>query len=444
MHEDIQYKTLQQEQKQLHRKYLEELKGGHTNPDIATLRDLTESGAHWESNPLSRSKKVILAIENKPNNTTMDNTKQIISEEDGIRAEAASKIKAAVKRNENKNDIQSMKSILNKRIEANKFKDELKDIFETDNKINNAAIKIQNAVRGKRAVKEMKMQKESKAAIEQFIKEDKAANTLQNAVKTKIINKKVSGIILKAKERDAANTIQNAVKGHQARKEAINNLIDKSEKTQATITLQKAFKGHQARKELGNKINNVARQQQIKNMQNEIMAQGAVNDMVDNAVNQSAARTIQTATRGYNARNELGNRINAAEQQQAKSTLSSAIKSRKARQELTAQKQQFNPIDYQDKLRASKKTYQNQVLDYTKRRDKPLTETQSKKLKYATKRVNSISKLTEKRKQPGRPPGRDPEARPTTSRLSTASNRLSTASTLPPDSPGAAFTPHKK
>ncbi len=40
-------------------------------------------------------------------------------------------------------------------------------------------------------------------------------------------------------------------------------------------------------------------------MQNKIMAQGAVNDMVDNAVNQSAARTTQTATRGHNARNEV-------------------------------------------------------------------------------------------------------------------------------------------
>ena len=166
--------------------------------------------------------------------------------------------------------------------------------------------------------------------------------------------------------------------------------------------------------------------------------------MVDNAVNQSAARTIQTATRGHNARNELGNRINAAEQTQAKNTLSSAVKSRKARQELTAKQQQFNPIDYQDTLRANKKTYQNQILDYTKRRSQPITKNQSEKLKYATKRVNSISNLTEKRKQPGRPPGRDPEARPASSRLSTASNRLSTASTLPPDSPGAAFTPRKK
>jgi len=409
-HEDIIYKDFQQEQKQLQRKYLEDIKGGHTNPDIATLRDLTESGAHWESNPLSRSKKVILARENEPNTKMMDNIKQIIREEDGIRAEAANKIKAAVKRNENKNGIQSVKSILNKRIAARKteIQDELKDIFETDNKVKNAATKIQSVVKGHKARNIIKMQKESNAAIEQIKLEDNAVNTLKNAIRTKIINKKVSGIILKARERKAANILQGAVKGHQARKEAINNLIDKSEKTQATITLQNALKGHQARKELGNKINTMTRQKQIKNMQNEIMAQGAVNDMVDNAVNQSAARTIQTATRGYNARNELGNRINAAEQTQAKNTLSSAIKSRKARQELTTKQQQFNPIDYQDALRANKKTYQNQILDYTTRRPQPIKETQAKKLKYATKRVNSISKLTEKRKQPGRPPGRPP------------------------------------
>ena len=100
--EDIEYRYLQQQQKQLQRKHLEELKGGHTNPDISTLRDLTESGAHWESNPLSRSKKVILAKTNKPDNTMMENIKQIIREEDGIRADAASTIKAYAKRTKNK------------------------------------------------------------------------------------------------------------------------------------------------------------------------------------------------------------------------------------------------------------------------------------------------------------------------------------------------------
>ena len=120
--EDLEFRYFQQEQKQLQRKYLEELKGGHTNPDISTLRDLTDSGAHWESNPLSRSKKAIAIRENTPiNNNMMDNIRQIIAEEDGIRAKAASKIKAAIKRNENKPGIEAMKSLLNKRIASTKI-----------------------------------------------------------------------------------------------------------------------------------------------------------------------------------------------------------------------------------------------------------------------------------------------------------------------------------
>ena len=157
----------------------------------------------------------------------------------------------------------------------------------------------------------------------------------------------------------------------------------------------------------------------------------------------SNCNNIQTAIRGHQAKNELGNRINAVEQQQAKNTLSSAIKSKKARQEVSTQKAAFNPIDYQDKIRANKKTFQNQVLDYTTRRQQPITQEQARTLKRATKRVNSITTLAEKRKQPGRP-ARDQTSFFPSSRLSTASNRLSTASTLPPDSPGAAFTPQKK
>ena len=119
--EDLEYRFLQQEQKQLQRKHLENLKGGHTNPDISALQDLTDSGAHWESNPVSRSKKAIAVWENtSANNTMMDNIKQIIREEDGIRAEAVSKIKARIRANANKNGIASMKSLLDKRIAAKK------------------------------------------------------------------------------------------------------------------------------------------------------------------------------------------------------------------------------------------------------------------------------------------------------------------------------------
>jgi hypothetical protein len=109
---------------------------------------------------------------------------------------------------------------------------------------------------------------------------------------------------------------------------------------------------------------------------------------------------------------------------------------------MTTQKAAFNPIDYQDKISASKKTFQNQRLDYTTRRPQLITQIQSKKLNNATRKVNSMTSSTEKRKQPGRP-ARDQSFFPS-SRLSTASTRLSTASTLPPDSPGAAFTPKKK
>ncbi len=55
---------LRQEQKQLQRKHLENVKDGFTNPDVSELRDLTESGSHWESNPYSRSKKVMRVKEN--------------------------------------------------------------------------------------------------------------------------------------------------------------------------------------------------------------------------------------------------------------------------------------------------------------------------------------------------------------------------------------------
>ena len=102
-------------------------------------------------------------------------------------------------------------------------------------------------------------------------------------------------------------------------------------------------------------------------------------------------------------------RIEAKEAKKVKAatTIEQALKNRKARQELKAKQQSFNPIDYQDKLRVNKKSFVNQVDDYTKRRKPPLNEIQSKKLDTAQKRIESIKQLLEKRKQPGRPPGRD-------------------------------------
>jgi hypothetical protein len=45
--ENPEYRFLQQEQKQLQRKYREDIKGGHTNHDTSQLHDLSDSGAHW-------------------------------------------------------------------------------------------------------------------------------------------------------------------------------------------------------------------------------------------------------------------------------------------------------------------------------------------------------------------------------------------------------------
>ena len=90
-------------------------------------------------------------------------------------------------------------------------------------------------------------------------------------------------------------------------------------------------------------------------------------------------------------------------------TIEHALKNRKARQEFKENKELFNPIDYQDKLRVNKKTFVNQVADYTTRRKPPLNEKQSKKLDTAQNRVESIKQLLEKRKQSGRPPGRPPD-----------------------------------
>ena len=83
--------------------------------------------------------------------------------------------------------------------------------------------------------------------------------------------------------------------------------------------------------------------------------------------------------RGQLARNELGNRINAAEQTQAITALQSAFRNNKARNEIAQNRKPFNPIDCQDKIRANKKTFQNQLSDYSERRPQPLKEHQAKK-----------------------------------------------------------------
>ena len=113
--DDVYDDIIQQEQKQLQRKYKEQLKGGYTNPDIENLSHLTESAAHWEANPLSRSKKWARLKENEgmqaARNDTANRVLNIIGEENAIRANAASKIKAAIKsKNESKTMLNKTKA----------------------------------------------------------------------------------------------------------------------------------------------------------------------------------------------------------------------------------------------------------------------------------------------------------------------------------------------
>ena len=83
----------------------------------------------------------------------------------------------------------------------------------------------------------------------------------------------------------------------------LNRKVERQQKTNRLMTsLKQDYRNEQ---DLRNQANNAARQQKIKSMQNEIMAQGAVNDMVDNAVNQSSATKIQSAVRNRNARKEV-------------------------------------------------------------------------------------------------------------------------------------------
>ena len=298
-----------------------------------------------------------------------------------------------------------------------------------DNAVNqSAATTIQSAVRNRNALNETIGRAQKKVAATKIQSAVRNRNAINETIKRAKIKETLNNATENTRKQDAAATkIQSAVRNKKAINKFATEYVKKVRNTPISISTQPPRPSTQPMIDL---ISDNVSRNVVKNAINKI------------AKKQSASTTIQTAMRGHLARNELGNRINAAEQQQAKNTLSSAVKSKRARQELSTQKTTFNPIDYQDKIRANKKTFQNQVLDYTTRRPQPITQEQAKKLSKATKRINSITTLAEKRKQPGRP-ARDQSFFPS-SRLSTASNRLSTPSTLPPDSPGAAFTPQKK
>ena len=210
----------------------------------------------------------------------------------------------------------------------------------------------------------------------------------------------------------AANKLQNAFRNHRAQNELIDRAANRITENHAAQTIQNQFRNHRAINEAMNRAENKIIQQQNK-----------------------AATKLQNVVRSHQAKKEVRNKIltQSSNENSAARTIQSALKNRRARKELTQNREQFNPIDYQDRIRANKKTFQNQVSDYSERRPQPLKEHQAKKLRIAKKHIESINELTEQRKQTGRPPG--PSSR--------AISRLSSASTIQPSSP-AAFTPKPK
>ena len=126
-------------------------------------------------------------------------------------------------------------------------------------------------------------------------------------------------------EFDIENVLKNMRHETNARTEAaqkIKDMIKLKQTEKSRHTLQKVVKER------------IARDKQINRMQNEIMAQGTVNDMVDNAVEHSAARTIQSATRNNKAIKEVAKRYTDKQVQK----LQSAVRNHNARKEVKQQK----------------------------------------------------------------------------------------------------------
>jgi hypothetical protein len=160
----------------------------------------------------------------------MDNIKQIIAEEDGIRAKAASKIKAAIKRNENRPAIESMKSLLNKRIAATKISkvvrghkvrkqlpeimedydrqqmiDRINQVEQRANQMSDAAIKIQKRFRqNKRKTTPITISNESPTTT------IKPAELIADNVSRNVVKRSMNNII-KKQQTTAAARLQSAL-----------------------------------------------------------------------------------------------------------------------------------------------------------------------------------------------------------------------------------------
>ena len=135
-------------------------------------------------------------------------------------------------------------------------------------RLNESATKIQKILRGKKA----RMQTEEKKYINQISKE-----LDENMARTR--NEEI---------------------------ERLNELDQILRHDSAITQLQKYVRRNKVIKDIHDNTRQAkSRQATIDRMQNEIRAQGAVNDMIDNAVEHSNARRIQNQFRNHRAQNEL-------------------------------------------------------------------------------------------------------------------------------------------
>ena len=210
------------------------------------------------------------------------------------------------------------------------MQNELRDIFENDRQ-QNAANKIQNAIRIKKAKKEVDQQYLSKYVAIPIQKTYKGYKTRKTLKENKPISEEVvrdmQNQIVKQQEpfQKAGLKIQKVVRGHNTRKKLpdimlesdINNIMNKINQTEqranrmnkAASTIQKKIRENKRNKPII--ISSSATRPSLSSIHyqtNENMAKDIVNEIVGGVVPTSSATKIQSAIRNKNARNKANSK----------------------------------------------------------------------------------------------------------------------------------------
>jgi hypothetical protein len=283
----------------------------------------------------------------------MDNIRQIIREEDGIRAEAASKIKARIKANVNKNDIDSMKSLLNKRIAAKKIGATIKQkaVQQEYNETTEAAKKLGAAIK-------------QRAIQQKYIEAPGAATKIQKVVRGHKIRKQLPEII---EEHDR----QQIIKKINETEQRANKIGD------AAITIQKRFRQNK-RKTTPITISNEPQTSTI-NPTN-LIADNVSRNVIKNSLNkivrkQNAATTLQNAIRTRTAKRDMMKQRQLVGEEQLRQM-----------EEEVRQREAAKAKAIKDANEASNKI-QNAVRNRTARK-----EMKQQKIKKATDKIGAVTK----------------------------------------------------